>query len=80
MVLNVSGCKNPFYNIGENTVSVSTSITDGFFLYKLPIKKKKTLIFRERGREGERGRETSMCGCLSCAPNWGPGPQPRHVS
>ena len=27
-----------------------------------------------------RGRETSMCGCLSCAPNWGPGPQPRHVS
>ena len=21
-----------------------------------------------------------MCGCLSCAPNWGPGPQPRHVS
>ena len=22
-------------------------------------------IFRERGREGERGRETSMCGCLS---------------
>ena len=23
-------------------------------------------IFREKGREGERGRETSMCGCLSC--------------
>ena len=20
-----------------------------------------------------------MCGCLSCAPYWGPGPQPRHV-
>ena len=20
-----------------------------------------------------------MCGCPSCAPYWGPGPQPRHV-
>ena len=36
-------------------------------------------IFRERGREGEKGRETSMCGCLSCTPHWGPGPEPRHV-
>ena len=34
-------------------------------------------IFRERGRE--RGRETSMHGCFSHAPYWGPGPQPRHV-
>ena len=25
------------------------------------------------------GRETSMCGCLSHAPHWGPGLQPRHV-
>ena len=25
-------------------------------------------IFRERIREGERGRETSMCGCLSLTP------------
>ena len=30
-------------------------------------------------REGEGGRETSMCGCLSHAPYWGPDPQPRHV-
>ena len=36
-------------------------------------------MFLERGREGKRGRETSMCGCLSCAPYRGPGPQPRHV-
>ena len=28
---------------------------------------------------GGRGRETSMCGCLLCAPYWGPGLQPRHV-
>ena len=40
---------------------------EGFYLF----------IFRERGRE--RGRETSMHGCFSHAPYWGPGPQPRHV-
>ena len=33
-------------------------------------------IFLERGEGRERGRETSMCGCLSLAPNWGPGPNP----
>ena len=27
----------------------------------------------------KRGKETSMCGCLSCPPYWGPGLQPRHV-
>ena len=36
-------------------------------------------IFRKRGGEGKRGRETSMCGCLLHAPSWGPGRQPRHV-
>ena len=29
--------------------------------------------------ETKRGRETSVCGCLSRTPYWGPGPQPRHV-
>ena len=37
-------------------------------------------IFRQRGGEGERGREISICGCLLHAPYWGPGLQPRHVS
>ena len=31
-------------------------------------------IFREKEREGERGRETLMCGCLSHTRYWGPGP------
>ena len=35
-------------------------------------------IFREKGREGKRRRETSMS-CLSSAPYRGPGLQPRHV-
>ena len=38
------------------------------------------LTFRTEGKGGrKRRRETSMCGCLSRAPNWGPGSQPRHV-
>ena len=43
-------------------------------------------LFREKGRgEGERKVEKQQCvrgtsvGCLSHAPNWGPGLQPRHV-
>ena len=31
------------------------------------------LFFRERGREGQRGRETSMYGCLSRGSHWGAG-------
>ena len=27
----------------------------------------------------KRGKETSMCGCLLCAPYWVPGPQSRHM-
>ena len=42
-------------------------------------------LFLETGREEEREEEKHQCGretlvgCLSHAPNWGPGPQPRHV-
>ena len=38
-----------------------------------------TYVLLERGDRRERGRETSMCGCLPHAPYWGPGQQPRHV-
>ena len=44
-----------------------------FFFFKI------LFIFRERGREGERGRETSVRGGLSHPTQWGPGLQPRHV-
>ena len=40
----------------------------------------KDFIYFQTGEGKERGRETSMCGCLSCAAYWGPGPKPRHVS
>ena len=37
-------------------------------------------IYLERGKGGrKRGREISMCGCLSRGPHWGPGPEPRHM-
>ena len=37
------------------------------------------LFYTEGKGRRKRGRETSVCGCLSYAPYWGPGPQPRHV-
>ena len=58
--------ENLFYNCNRR----------GFFVRNM-IFKKYLFIFRERERE--RARETSMCGCLSCTPNLGPGLQPRHV-
>ena len=36
-------------------------------------------FFRERKGGRKRGREASMCGCLSHTPHWGPGLQPRYV-
>ena len=37
-------------------------------------------LFLERGERRRKGRERkSLCGCLSHAPHWGPGSQPRHV-
>ena len=51
-----------------------------YFLY-LFFKKYFIYLFLEHGegREKERERETTMCGCLLRAPHWGPGLQPRHV-
>ena len=46
-------------------------ISFSFFFFKV------LFIFRGEGKE--KGRETSMSGCLSCAPYWGPGLQLRRV-
>ena len=36
--------------------------------------------FSKETLQARRGwKEISLCGCLSCVPYWGPGPQPRHV-
>ena len=50
-----------------------------FFLYGKLIFKDFIYFQKEGKRRRKNGRETSMCGCLLCAPYWGPGPQPRHV-
>ena len=38
-----------------------------------------TYFSLDRGEGREKGRETSMCDCLSCTPYWRPGLQPSHV-
>ena len=57
------------------------NITDsGTFLPGVFLKKILFIYFQREGKGGrKRGRETSMCSCLSHAPYWGPGLQPRHV-
>ena len=43
------------------------------------LKKDFTDLFLGRGEGREKGRKTTMCGCLSRTPCWGPGLQPRLV-
>ena len=50
-------------------------LVDSFFFPAFKI----FYLFLERGEGRERGRETSVCDCLSCTPHWGPGLQLRHV-
>ena len=58
--------------------TAQTSLNDVYILlflnlnetFKFFFKKYFIYIFLERGKRRERGRETSMCGCLSHAPNW----------
>ena len=64
---------HPINIIGLNFFPVKIGHLKKYFIY----------LFLERGERRKKGRETSMCkgniGCLSHAPSWGPGPQPRHV-
>ena len=53
-------------NIQTKRRKILNSLFKKYFIY----------LFLERGEER---RETSMCGCLSGTPHWGPGLQPRHV-
>ena len=61
-----------FFSI--NTLNVFSLLYDfHFFLLKIKF----ILFFREGKGGRKRGGETSMCGCLSHAPYWGPGRKPR---
>ena len=67
-------------NIIVHIMYILTDFCYFVFLKARFLKKDFIYLFlgREEGRK-KRGRETSMCGCLSPAPHWGPGPQPRPV-
>ena len=48
----------------------------GFFFF---LRFFKFYFWTERKGGRRRQRETSVCGCFSHAPYWGPGPQHQHV-
>ena len=76
----LQGCRAGPATLGLLGVCVKVGDGRAFVLFILKgFFKKDFIYFRERKRGRKRGRETSMCGCLSNAPYWGPGPQPRHV-
>ena len=87
-------CNSLFHSAFERVIHVVTFDHSCFlFPYNIPswdsitkiLKRFYYFIFGERGRVGEREEEKHRCardtwiGCLSCAPYWGPGLQPRHV-
>ena len=54
--------------------------TQSTWFFLLFLKRLFIYLFSESRGGRKRGIETTMFGCLSCAPYWGPGPKPRHVS
>ena len=64
------------YSMALTMCLISLSVVTLDFIFK---KRFYLFIFREGKGGRKRGRETSMCGCLSGGAHWGPGPQPRHV-
>ena len=68
------------YTIINSPLSILYLPLTLLFLKNFSFLKYFIYLFLERG-EGrrKRGRETSMCGCLSWAPYWEPGLQPRPM-
>ena len=68
------GCVKMMTSINNTVLYICKFLRESIFFFKFYL-----FIYLDRGKGGrKRGRE-SMCGCLSCAPYWGPGLQPRHV-
>ena len=66
----------PWYSFIDEYLDYYSSV----FFFCLIFKNILFIYFQREGKgRRKRGRETSMCGCLSCAPYWGPGPGPKHV-
>ena len=69
----------PFNHSSSCKYLLSTKYVPGSFIHGLMlyiyILKDFIYLFLDRGERKERGRETSMCGCPSRVPYWGPGPQ-----
>ena len=88
MIMCVCGLQQPAAQINTSNVNLAdlwnlalmkdTTLTLFYIIFSF-FKDFIYLLLEGKGRR-KRGRETSMCGCLSCTPFWGSGPQTRHVS
>ena len=58
---------------------LSSSCPHVGFFFNLSLFLDFICLFLDRGEGREKERETSVWACLSHAPYWGPGSQPRHV-
>ena len=67
--LSMSSVPEPLFHLSTDNCFMRTQLFLILFIY-----------FQREGKEQrKRGRETSVCGCLSCGLHWGPGLQLRHV-
>ena len=69
------------YYLSDTLDIIENQLAVGIWVYLWTLFKKKDFmyLFLEGKGERKRRRETSMSGCLSCTPSWGPGLQLRHV-
>ena len=72
-------CDPLIHRLALNHLATPTKDFLGYFF--LSFKKIFYLFYFQREENGgtKRGRETSVCGCLSHTPYWERDPQPRHV-
>ena len=82
--VNLKSSKEIIFTVLDSGSTWNQANKSGYFkvwepIFKTNFFKDFICLFLERGEGKERGRETSSCGCLSSAPYWRPGLQPRHL-
>ena len=62
----------------KTLLTIKVFYGDHMTIFFFSFKKDFIYLILEKGRENE-GKKHQCVSCLSCAPNWGPDLQPKHV-